>query len=99
MMTLMKTQSTASTGHITHVTSFKFCFLLIKFNSIFVYSDMPFWYFCRIRKFDMHFCLSRVSELYSTVERGKRKLYSIYENTVPETGDPSGWRAQRHGEV
>lgn len=33
------------------------------------------------------------------MEREKRKLYSIYVDTVPETRDPSGWRAQRHGEV
>ncbi|KAJ8378721.1 hypothetical protein AAFF_G00236990 [Aldrovandia affinis] len=55
-------------GYITHLASFKFCFLLSTFSSIFAHSDVLFR-ILQNREFDVQFCLNSVKDFCSTIER------------------------------
>ncbi|KAJ8415219.1 hypothetical protein AAFF_G00009170 [Aldrovandia affinis] len=85
-------------GYITHLASFKFCFLLSTFSSIFAHSDVLFG-ILQNREFDMQFCLNSIEDFCSAIESKRRNFESIYDTTVGETGVPSSWRAQTFRDV
>ena len=67
-------------GHMVHITSFEFCFLLSAIYAMFANSDVLFG-ILQNREFDMQFCLSRGDDFCNTTEREKGTFDITYEDT------------------
>ncbi|KAJ4944141.1 hypothetical protein JOQ06_012686 [Pogonophryne albipinna] len=82
-------------GYLSNLGNFEFGFFLSTFNEIFAHSDVLFD-ILQNKSFDMQFCLTRVEEFCICIEGQRDRFDQIYDETVQDTGLPTGRRA--HGD-
>ncbi|KAJ4936913.1 hypothetical protein JOQ06_001498 [Pogonophryne albipinna] len=82
-------------GYLSNLGNFEFGFFLSTFNEIFAHADVLFD-ILQNKSFDMQFCLTRVEEFCICIEGQRDRFDQIYDETVQDTGLPTGRRA--HGD-
>ncbi|KAJ4925086.1 hypothetical protein JOQ06_017824 [Pogonophryne albipinna] len=82
-------------GYLSNLGNFEFGFFLSTFNEIFAHADVLFD-ILQNKSFDMQFCLTRVEEFCMCIEGQRDRFDQIYDETVQDTGLPTGRRA--HGD-
>ncbi|KAK5885982.1 hypothetical protein CesoFtcFv8_017064 [Champsocephalus esox] len=82
-------------GYLSNLGNFEFEFFLSTFNDIFAHADVLFD-ILQNKSFDMQFCLTRVEDFCICIEGQRDRFDQIYDETVQDTGRPTGRRA--HGD-
>ncbi|XP_036373212.1 uncharacterized protein si:ch211-89o9.6 isoform X3 [Megalops cyprinoides] len=82
-------------GFISNLRDFEFCFLLSSFSEMFARADVLFD-ILQNKSFDVQFCVARVDEFCICIEGQRERFDQIYDETVQNTGVPTGRKA--HGD-